>query len=184
MKGGEDEELLLSDTEYLDDLDRKIEALRMKMYQLELKCENDRLVVQKYAQEKAKVQAMNTMRLMKQKQQTLDQWNAIYLKLNQIRHTMDTISVTQDLATQFKRANDILKYATKKLDVDSIQDTMDDLGESMDIVREVDDLLAKPMKEVDEEEMYEEITSVFNHSEERGEVVENKRKEKRIPLLN
>jgi hypothetical protein len=189
MKGEDEEPLLLSDTEYLDELDKIIEALRVKMHQLEMKCENDRLVVQNFAQQKAKLQALNAMKLMNQKKKTLEQWNAIYLKLNQIRHTMETMSITQDLATQFKKANDILKYATKKLDVGALEEMMDDIGESMDVVREVDDLLAKPVREieVDEEEMYKEITSIFINSEERGvnqQPPKTKKEKKNLLLSN
>jgi hypothetical protein len=186
-----DESLLLSDIDYLDEMDRKIEALRMKMYQLEMKCQNNLLEAEKYKEQKAKTQAINALKIMNQRKKTLEQWNGIYLKLNFIRHSMDSVSVTEDLAKEFKRANDILSYATKRLDVEQLENMMDDLGENMDIVREVDDILARPIKQVDEEEMYKEIHHHHHNPEERGIMMVNhievnlpKKKEERIKILN
>lgn len=182
MKGQESEPLL-TNTEYIDEMDQKIAALNMKMHQLELMCENNRLEAQKYAYQNLKNQALNAMKIMNQRKRTLEQWNGIYLKLVQIRHSMDSLMVTEDLANQFKRANNILNYAIKKLDPNEVEDIMLGTQENIEVMQEVNEILSKPMmqEEVDEEKQYEEICrdykpTILPKYEEKREKITNKKK--------
>jgi hypothetical protein len=160
------EEPLLSNTEYIDQMDEQIAALQMKINQMELKVANDRLAAERWAKQENKQQALNYLKMMKQKQQTLAQWNAIFLKLVQIRHEVDVAMVTEQVASNFKRANDILKYATKRIDVDSVVDLMDEIEDNVEIINEVNQLLAKTKEEEielekEEEVMYEEVCKEY-----------------------
>lgn len=142
----------MSNTEYIDQMDDQIHALQMKINQMELKVANDRLAAERWAKQENKPQALVYLRMMKQKQQTIGQWNAIFLKLVQIRHNMDVAMITQDLASSVKQANEILRYATKRIDVDSVVEMMDEMEDNVEIINEVNQLLARTKEEPEEEE--------------------------------
>lgn len=153
-------------TEYLDKMDDMIKCIEIKLKKIESDAIDEKLLATKLATqslgrdiEKAKVHA----RIKHEKDILYKNWLKIYENQLRIRMQMENAADLKTVSKQYKQANDILEYSTKKLNHEDVTDLMDKIAENCDEIKDTTALLSaqfileEPLDNFNEEEAVQKI---------------------------
>ncbi|GKY91079.1 hypothetical protein MPSEU_000080700 [Mayamaea pseudoterrestris] len=126
-------------------LDLKNTRDRLYKYRTQLERDKERLLQQALLQKHLdnKTRALGLLRLKKYKQTLLDSVEEQLLTLHQIMSTIDSKQNEHQLLTVLAAGKDCLKELNEQFNVDQVLDLMDEVKESVDMEREISDILAQ-----------------------------------------
>lgn len=127
---------LLEETIYA--LDVKLKAIRYQCTQLTLRAKQFRA-------QGDELRCMEELKLRREKEVVYKKWVALYGNVCRIRDSIDQTHAMGELTSTMSVANQSLKEALLKVDLEKIEDLMDQLEEGMEQVNEVGEVLGNEL---------------------------------------
>lgn len=136
-----------------DLLDDTIQALNVKLKALQYQCTQLTLRAKLYRAQGDEVRCMEEMRIRREKEALYKKWVALYGNVCRVRDSIDETHTLGEVTGSLSLANQSLREALLKVDVEKIEDLMDQLQEGMEQAGQVGEVLGR---EIDLGELGEE----------------------------
>jgi len=140
-------------------LDAKIEQLDNELKKYKAQMKNSKGA----AQNSIKKRALATLKRKKMYEQQRDQMAAQSFNIEQTTMAMDTAKDQIEVVGAMKQAAVALKSEVKKIDLDTIEDTMDDMADLMEELGEINEIMGASyggLEDVDEADLEAELADM------------------------